>query len=73
MPIPSVIRRGRNRRRRRIRERLEDMENQGETYLTSRERLEDMEEPRHQEPRNQDFGTRSLKETIKIIMYLKTL
>ena len=49
------------------------MENQGETYLTSRERLEVIDEPRNQEPRNQEFGTRLLKQTIKIIMYLKTL
>jgi len=68
MPRGSLLR-----RRRRIRQRLEEMENQGETYLTSRERLEDMEEPLNQEQRNQEFGTRVLKDTIKIIMYLKTL
>jgi len=68
MPRGSILR-----RRRRNRQRLEEMENQGETYLTSRERLEDMEEPLNQEQRNQEFGTRLLKDTIKIIMYLKTL
>ena len=74
MPIASVIS---SLVRRRIKKaklkRLRDMENKGETYLTSRERLEKMEEPLNQEQRNQEFGTRLLKDTIKIIMYLKTL
>lgn len=67
MPTPSDIRRlnASSRRLRRLRERrrlnrqrLEDMENKGETYLTSRERLEDMEDP---DPEISSFGKKRKK------------
>lgn len=67
MPTPSDIRRlnASSRRLRRLRERrrlnrqrLEDMENKGETYLTSRERLEDMEDP---DPEITAFGKKRKK------------
>jgi hypothetical protein len=70
MPPPiqrALFRRRRRLRLRRARERLEEMENKGETYLTPRERLENMEEP---QPQNQEFGK---KRESSILRYLKSL